>query len=200
MKIKLVDEKNKTHTLPAGFSFWYLFFGPFYALFRKKILYGLLVIIYYIAMIPKSLFEKILESFINDEYAIMILAYPHFKLDIITSIIIVLIPHMIVSIFFDNYLLQKAIEKKHMLPANDIYLEKLISISKKYQNLPIDKNYIENISIINNTKNADKAPFLSKLEEAKQKELDVLYHQYYLGLISEDELINKKNKLFNKKV
>ena len=219
MRVKLVDNEKKTHNFPMGFSFWYLFFGPLYTVIRGKILYSFLIVLYYFIMIPKSLFVPMIEKFILDEKIINVLSYPHNNFDIITFIVVILIPHIIVCIYIDNYFIKKAIDQKNMLPASDIDLEKLTKISKKYRDLPIDSSFIERLVIVkpdiqeNFTKKSksiislDSDILLSdierdkktRLDEAKQRQLDLLYSKYHLGLLSENELIEAKEKILNEK-
>ena len=219
MRVKLVDSDKKTHNYPVGFSFLYLFFGPFYTLIRGKILYSIIVILYYLFMIPKNIFISIINKFIFDENIINVLSYPHFNFDIITALLIILIPHIIICIYMDNYFVKEAINKHNMLPASDSDLEKLAKISKRYKDLPIDSSYIEGLVIVkpkktdNFTKKSksivslDSENLLSdnerskkdRLDEAKQHQLDLIYSKYHMGLISEKELIEAKEKILNEK-
>ena len=219
MRVRLVDSNKKVHKFPMGFSFLYLFFGPFYTLVRGQVMYSAVVIIYYLFMIPKSLFVSIIEKIISDENIVNVLSYPHLNLDIITVLFIILIPHIIACIYIDNYLVKKAVNKKNMLPASDLDLEKLTKISRKYQDLPIDSSYIEGLVIVKNDNlenfskrtqsvtSLDSDNLLSdiqrskkeRLDEAKQHQLDLIYSKYNLGLISEKELIEAKEKIINEK-
>ncbi len=218
MRIRLIDSEKKKHNFPAGFSFWYLFFGPFYTLIRGKIIYSILVIFYYITMIPKPLFVSLMEKIFHDENVIRVLSYPHNNFDMITFIVVLLIPHVIISIYIDNYFIKIAVNKKSMLPASDIDLEKLTKVSRKYKNLPIDSSFIERFlgktDEMTNFK-VHKKSYLSldsdnlltsaektkkeRIDMAKQHQLDLLYSKYNLGLISEKELIDAKERLINDK-
>ncbi|MCH5171951.1 MAG: hypothetical protein J1F31_03925 [Erysipelotrichales bacterium] len=219
MKVRLVDGNKKVHKFPMGFSFFYLFFGPFYTLIRGKIIYSIVVILYYLLLIPKDIFVSIIKNIIIDENVINVLAYPHLKIDLITYIFIILIPHVIICIYIDNYFIKNAVNKKNMLPASDLDLERLTKISKKYKDLPIDSSYIEGLVIVKTDKkeklsnrnvtvtSIDSDNLLSevqrskkdRLDEAKQHQLDLIYSKYNLGLLSEKELIEAKEKIINEK-
>ncbi|MCH5180224.1 MAG: hypothetical protein J1F32_03300 [Erysipelotrichales bacterium] len=219
MRVKLVDSEKKKHKFPMGFSFWYLFFGPLYTLIRGKIIYSILVIIYYIVMIPKPIFISLIEKIIHDENVVNVLSYPHNNFDIFTILVLILIPHIILCIYIDNYFVKLAVNKKNMLPASDVDLEKLAKVSKKYKDLPIDSSFIEGLVIVKPddkekiTKSNKSVIALDsdnlltdiqkhkkdRLDEAKQRQLDLVYSKYHLGLISENELIEAKEKIINEK-
>lgn len=144
-----------------------------------------------------------------------VLAYPHFNFDVFTYLFILIVPRILIAAFIDNYYLNRAINKYGMLPADDIELEKLVKISPKYKNLPIDASFLEKTSfnlnedtdfgkVSKNQLDLDSTNLLTK-EELKVKEikdnyyqnqLNILYGKYESGFISEKELIEHKKRLF----
>lgn len=213
--IKLVDGKKKLHKYPAHFSFWYLFLGPIYTLIHKSFTYSILCFIYHLFLVPKSLVIKFFSLFNLDMNIVNVLAYPHFNFDVFTYLFILIVPRILIAAFIDNYYLNRAINKYGMLPADDIELEKLVKISPKYKNLPIDASFLEKTSfnlnedtdfgkVSKNQLDLDSTNLLTK-EELKVKEikdnyyqnqLNILYGKYESGFISEKELIEHKKRLF----
>lgn len=215
MTINLIDKKKKKHKFPVGFSFWYLFFGPIYTLFRKRIVYSLIVIVYHFLLIPKSIIAKFYTLFHLDEQIISILTYPHNNFDIVTYLIILLVPHIIIAIFIDNHYLKVAINQQYMLPATDVDLEKIAKKFPKYKDLPIDLSFVEKQVFLPNEIKEDevfkvKSPLdldksnlqnknMEKLNKSREKlieqQLNILYGKFESGFISEEELIKEKHKI-----
>ena len=198
MLIKLVDGKKKLHKYPAHFSFWYLFLGPIYTLIHKSFTYSILCFIYHLFLVPKSLVIKFFSFFNLDMNIVNVLAYPHFNFDVFTYLFILIVPRILIAAFIDNYYLNRAINKYGMLPADDIELEKLVKISPKYKNLPIDASFLEKTLDLDSTNLLTKEEL--KVKEIKdnyyQNQLNILYGKYESGFISEKELIEHKKRLF----
>lgn len=218
-KVALVDSNKKRHKYSLGYSFTCLILGPFYLLFKWKIWVSLLLLLYYIILIPKNMFISLISKIISDTNIVDILAYPHFSSDIFTSIVLAFLPQAIIAIFINDVRLKKAINKQNMLPASENDLETLTKYNKKYESLPIDSSYIQQINIkeantsekqVANNKvlfDLDNDNLLNKKarEEKekndilKQRELDLIYNKYNMGLISEEELNTLKKKIINSK-
>lgn len=218
-KVALVDSNKKRHKYSLGYSLTCLILGPFYLLFKGKIWVSLLLFLYYVILIPKNMFISLISKIISDSNIIDILAYPHFSSDIFTSIILAILPQAIIAIFINSLSVKKAINKKNMLPASENDLETLTKYNKRYESLPIDSSYIQQINIseankeerqISNNKvlfDLDNDNLLNKKarEEKekkdilKQRELDLIYNKYNMGLISEEELNTLKKRIINSK-
>ena len=113
-KVALVDSNKKRHKYSLGYSFACLILGPFYLVFKWKIWVSLLLLLYYIILIPKNLFIGLISKIVSDTNIVNVLAYPHFSSDIFTSIVLAVLPQAIIAIFINNVRLKKAI-KKHLL-------------------------------------------------------------------------------------
>ena len=219
--IKLVDTNKKSRKFFEKFSYFYFFFGPFYTLYRKKFTYSILLVIYNFIMIPRSIVISILSSWKLGDNLIAVLAYPHTTLDIFTTILLTFIPHLILSFFIEKYFIKQAINKKNMLPASDLDLEKLKKISKQYGDLPVDPSYLAKLSFVessnrisnhnlenrksvldlgkDNLKNSVQKVYDEDLNYRMQDELDIIYSKYQMGLLSEKELLEEKKKILNKR-
>ncbi len=213
--IKLVDKKKKTHKYPCGYSFLYLIFGPFYSLFRKRIVYSLIVFVVHFFLIPKTYMVQFYSLFKFEERVINILTYPHSNFDLVTWIIVYILPRILVAIFIDKHYLKVAVNQKDMLPASDVDLEKLVKIFPKFKNVPIDSSFIEKVTFIpNKVKATEKENRITPLDTSKenlikkgevktnalkekylQQQLEILYSRYESGFISEEELIESKKRL-----
>lgn len=216
-KVALVDSNKKRHKYSLGYSFACLILGPFYLLFKGKIWVSVLLLLYYIILIPKNMFISLISKIVSDKSIVSVLAYPHFSSDIFTSIVLALLPQAIIAIFINNVRLKKAINKQNMLPASENDLETLTNYNKKYESLPIDSSYIQQINIkeantsekqVANNKvlfDLDNDNLLNKktreekekIDILKQRELDLIYNKYNMGLISEEELNALKRKIIN---
>lgn len=216
-KVALVDSNKKKHKYSLGYSFACLILGPFYLLFKGKIWVSVLLLLYYIILIPKNMFISLISKIVSDTNIVSVLAYPHFSSDIFTSIVLALLPQAIIAIFINNVGLKKAINKQNMLPASENDLETLTNYNKKYESLPIDSSYIQQINIkeantsekqVANNKvlfDLDNDNLLNKktreekekIDILKQRELDLIYNKYNMGLISEEELNALKRKIIN---
>ncbi len=218
-KVALVDSNKKRHKYSLGYSFTCLILGPFYLLFKGKIWVSLLLFLYYIILIPKNMFISLISKIISDSNIIDILAYPHFSSDIFTSIILAILPQAIIAIFINSLSVKKAINKKNMLPASENDLETLTKYNKRYESLPIDSSYIQQINISeankeerqtsnnkvlfdldnDNLLNKKAREEKEKKDILKQRELDLIYNKYNMGLISEEELNTLKKRIINSK-
>lgn len=218
-KVALVDSNKKRHKYSLGYSFACLILGPFYLVFKWKIWVSLLLFLYYIILIPKNMFVNLISKIVTDASIIDILAYPHFSSDIFTSIVLAVLPQAIIAIFINNVRLKKAINKQNMLPASENDLETLTNYNKKYESLPIDSSYIQQINIKeantsekqvaknkvlfdldnDNLLNKKAREEKEKNDILKQRELDLIYNKYNMGLISEEELNALKRKIINAK-
>ena len=216
-KVALVDSNKKKHKYSLGYSFACLILGPFYLLFKGKIWVSVLLLLYYIILIAKNMFISLISKIVSDTNIVSVLAYPHFSSDIFTSIVLALLPQAIIAIFINNVRLKKAINKQNMLPASENDLETLTNYNKKYESLPIDSSYIQQINIkeantsekqVANNKvlfDLDNDNLLNKktreekekIDILKQRELDLIYNKYNMGLISEEELNALKRKIIN---
>lgn len=213
--IKLVDKKKKTHKYPSGYSFLYLIFGPFYSLFRGRIVYSIIVFVVHFFLIPKAYMTQFYSLFNLEENVINVLTYPHSNFDIATWIIVYLLPRILIAIFIDKHYLKVAVNQKDMLPASDVDLEKLVKVSPKYKNVPIDSSFIEKVTFIpNEVKTIEHENKITPLDTSKenlikksdvkanalkekylQQQLEILYSRYESGFISEEELIESKKRL-----
>ena len=175
--------------------------------------------LYYIILIPKNLFIGLISKIVSDTNIVNVLAYPHFSSDIFTSIVLAVLPQAIIAIFINNVRLKKAINKQNMLPASENDLETLTNYNKKYESLPIDSSYIQQINIKeantsekqvaknkvlfdldnDNLLNKKAREEKEKNDILKQRELDLIYNKYNMGLISEEELNALKRKIINAK-
>lgn len=216
-KVALVDSNKKRHKYSLGYSFVCLILGPFYLLFKGKIWISLLFLLYYIILIPKNMIISLIGKVVADVNIVDILAYPHFSGDIFTSIVLALLPQAIIAIFINDLRLKKAINKQNMLPASENDLEILTKYNKKYESLPIDSSYIQQINIkeantaekqVANNKvlfdldndnllNKETREEKEKSDILKQRELDLIFNKYNMGLISEEELNALKEKIIN---
>lgn len=218
-KVVLVDSNKKKHKFNLGYSFTCLILGPIHLMFKGKVWLSLLLFLYYIILIPKNMFVNLISKIVTDASIIDILAYPHFSSDIFTSIVLAVLPQAIIAIFINNVRLKKAINKQNMLPASENDLETLTNYNKKYESLPIDSSYIQQINIKeantsekqvaknkvlfdldnDNLLNKKAREEKEKNDILKQRELDLIYNKYNMGLISEEELNALKRKIINTK-
>lgn len=128
-KVNLVDIANNIIEKKVGFSFYYLFLGPFYLLFRLRFEGLILLILYYFLLpipglvelsnylVSNSFFNNDFLKWLNDFILFFRSGWDH--LQPYVCIILILIIHLMFAMSIDNLLLKENIKKKNWFPYSE---------------------------------------------------------------------------------
>ena len=186
MKVKLVKRNGDSKELSVIFSWGYFFFGPFYYLFNKLIVRGLLLVLLYVFAIWKNagslIIKGLVELGVKQNY-VDFLAIPG-KYYFITLGVLIGI-HVVLCFITPKAVVKKLLQKRGYVPYSEIDAQLLV----KYSLAKVGtKCYLSNYKPINGVQGKIK---IQNTEELSKK-LDELAALLKEGMITKDEYNTKR--------
>ncbi len=194
--VNLADRQGTVKQKKIGFSFLFFIFGPFYLIAKARIIFAIfLFAIYYYFLPIRGMYRisNFILKTLNIENATFIKDFlTFFRNDNAKyiGIAIIIILHIIISIFIEAFLLRKQIKKKKLLPVTEDDARILISYhicntkielassrfeTQKNDDYLINKKVLDLPYIINEVDNSKIATFKRATMRKKLEELNDLY-------------------------
>ena len=132
--VNLSNEKGQVKRKYVGYSFFFLFFGPFYLMTKLRFISGILLLLLYYYLLPlpgMEMFVNIITTNVSLNAANIlsrILLFFRTEYARFVGIGIVTLLQLFLSIFMEGLLLRKQIKKQNILPITEEDARLLISV------------------------------------------------------------------------
>ena len=132
--VNLSNEKSQVKRKYVGYSFLFLFFGPFYLMSKLRFISGILLLLLYYYLLPlpgMEMFVNIITTNMSlsvTNILSRILLFFRTEYARFAGIGIVILLQLFLSIFMEGLLLRKQIKKQNILPITEEDARLLISV------------------------------------------------------------------------
>ena len=132
--VNLSNEKGQVNRKYVGYSFLFLFFGPFYLMSKLRFISGILLLLLYYYLLPlpgMEMFVNIITTNMSlsvTNILSRILLFFRTEYARFAGIGIVILLQLFLSIFMEGLLLRKQIKKQNILPITEEDARLLISV------------------------------------------------------------------------
>jgi len=214
--VNLSNEKGQVKRKYVGYSFFFLFFGPFYLMTKLRFISGILLLLLYYYLLPlpgMDLFINLITTNMSPNIADIIervLFFFRTEYARFVGIGIVILIQVFLSIFMEGLLLRKQIKKQKILPITEEDARLLISVfacNRKIK-LAMSKDFgitsyetslekrIKDVPYIINEEN-DTSLTLFKKQEKRHK-IEELTDLYNLGQMTREEYEIRRAEIVKK--
>ena len=213
--VNLSNEKGQVKRKYVGYSFFFLFFGPFYLMTKLRFISGILLLLLYYYLLPlpgMEMFVNIITTNVSLNAANIlsrILLFFRTEYARFVGIGIVTLLQLFLSIFMEGLLLRKQIKKQNILPITEEDARLLISVfacNRKIK-LAMSKDSItsyettlekkiKDVPYIINEENETSLSLFKKQE--KRHKIDELTDLYNLGQMTREEYEIRRAEIVKK--
>lgn len=199
----LSDQKGNIKEKYVGYSFAFLFFGPFYLFAKIRIFSGLLLLLLYYYLLPLPGMSSLcgfLMNYLDPEAGRMIEKFLTFfrgEDSRYVGIGIVVLFQFVLSFFIEGYLLRRTVKRKKYLPVTEDDARLLISIHacnrkiplassrNSFENTPLSPNKIIDVPYMIGERDQSEVSFFKQSE--KRRKIEELNDLYNHGQMTREE-------------
>ena len=213
--VNLSNEKGQVKRKYVGYSFFFLFFGPFYLMTKLRFISGILFLLLYYYLLPlpgMEMFVNIITTNVSLNAANIlsrILLFFRTEYARFVGIGIVTLLQLFLSIFMEGLLLRKQIKKQNILPITEEDARLLISVFACNRKIKLAtskdsitsyettlEKKIKDVPYIINEENETSLSLFKKQE--KRHKIDELTDLYNLGQMTREEYEIRRAEIVKK--
>ena len=213
--VNLSNEKGQVKRKYVGYSFFFLFFGPFYLMTKLRFISGILLLLLYYYLLPlpgMEMFVNIITTNVSLNAANIlsrILLFFRTEYARFVGIGIVTLLQLFLSIFMEGLLLRKQIKKQNILPITEEDARLLISVFACNRKIKLAtskdsitsyettlEKKIKDVPYIINEENETSLSLFKKQE--KRHKIDELTDLYNLGQMTREEYEIRRAEIVKK--